>query len=183
MRALKLPFKFDAEKIAEEIAQFSDKDYYFIYNPYVEVDTLKSKHLIEPKIGEDDLPVFLPNDALKKCPYLMQILETFKCDKETFRIHSLAAGAEIRPHRDVCCSFEHGKIRLHIPVKTNSDVLLQVNDQTIPMKPGECWYCNFDIKHEVHNNSTEDRVHLIMDCLVNEWVKDIFADKSKEVIN
>lgn len=174
MKALKLPFTFDTDKISAEIAGFTEDDYYFIYNTYVTEDGLKSKHLIEPLNDENGLPEFLPNEALKRCPYLLSVLETFKCNKETFRIHTLAPGAIIKPHRDVCCSFEFGKIRLHIPVKTNKDILLKVEDESISMQPGECWYCNFDKVHEVQNNSAEPRVHLIMDCLVNDWVKEVF---------
>ena len=183
MKALKLPFTFDPNKIAAEIAQFSEDDYYFIYNTYVTENSLRSKHLIEPVNDSDGIPVFLPNEALKKCPYLLSILETFNCKKETFRIHSLAGGAVIKPHHDMCCGFEYGKVRLHIPVQTNDKVVLKVEEQPIKMEPGESWYCNFHLKHEVQNNSDQQRVHLILDCLVNDWVKDIFEKASSHAIH
>ena len=174
MNALKLPFTFDASIIKEEITQFSKTDYYDIYNPSVELETLWSKNLIEPIGGPDAPPKFLPNTALEQCSYLMSILNTFQCKKETFRIHALDPGAHIRPHRDIGYSLEHGKVRLHIPVQTNNQVEILLNNAPVKMQEGECWYCNFHITHEVHNHGDEPRIHLILDCMVNEWLEDIF---------
>lgn len=174
MNSHKLPFKFDTSIIKKEIAQFSKSDYYDIYNPSVTLKTLWAKHLIDPIGGPDTIPVFKPNAALKKCPYLLSVLETFKCKKETFRIHILDAKANIKPHRDIGYSFEQGKIRIHIPIETNDKVELLLDDKFVKMKAGETWYCNFNVKHEVKNKSTKPRVHLIMDCPVNDWLKEIF---------
>jgi hypothetical protein len=63
----------------------------------------------------DQAPEFLPNEALQKCLYLLSVLETFQCKKETFRIHTLNAKAHIKPHRDIGYCFEQGLIRIHIP--------------------------------------------------------------------
>lgn len=178
MNALQLPFTFDAEQILEEVRQFTNEEYYDIYNTSVELETLWSKHLIEPKIGADNLPHFHPNEALLNSPYLLSILDTFKCKKETYRIHTLEAGAQIRPHRDIGYSIDHGLIRIHIPVITNEKVQLIVNGEEIKMKSGECWYCNFNEVHEVQNNSDQPRTHLIMDCVVNDWLKDLFKKNS-----
>jgi len=174
MNALQLPFKFDASLILRDINQFKKEDYYDIYNPSVALETLWSKHLIEPIGGPDRPPEFLPNEALRRSPYLLSILDTFKCNKETFRIHTLEAGATIKPHRDIGYSFEQGLIRIHIPVVTNDQVRLAVNGERINMRAGECWYCNFNDVHEVANNSDEPRTHLILDCVVNDWFKAIF---------
>lgn len=176
MNALKLPFTFDPVRMQQEINQFKQEDYYDIYNPSVTLKTLWSKHLIEP-VGSPDTEVeFVPNKALQQSPYLLGVLDTFKCRKETFRIHTLEAGAKIKPHRDVCYSFEHGLIRIHIPVETNNQVLLLVNAERITMKPGESWYCNFNEIHEVQNNSDRSRTHLIMDCVVNDWFSQVFEE-------
>ncbi len=173
MNAIKLPFHFDADRIKQEISQFTKEDYYDIYNPSVALKTLWSKHLIDPINDADGIPVFLPNNALKKCTYILSILETFKCHKETFRIHTLDAGASIQPHKDMGYSLDQGKVRIHIPVTTSSNVELIIDNQLIKMKPGECWYCNFNETHEVHNKSNQPRTHLIIDCLVNDWLRDL----------
>ena len=175
MNSLKLPFQFDVAKIKEELAQFTKADYSDIYNPSVTLETLWLKHFIEPVGGPHELVKFVPNEALKKCPYMLSIFETFKCRVETFRIHTLDPGASIKPHIDSGYSFEQGKIRLHIPIQTNEQVEILLWDEPVKMKEGECWYCNFNIRHEVHNHSDQARVHIILDCLVNEWLEDIFS--------
>lgn len=174
MNALQLPFKFDPTLMLAEISQFKKEEYYDIYNPSVALKTLWSKHLIEPIGDPGQAPEFFPNKALQKCPYLLSVLETFLCKKETFRIHTLDAKANIKAHRDNGYSFEQGLVRIHIPVKTNDKVELLVNKEQIKMNPGECWYCNFNEIHEVKNNGDEARTHLILDCIVNDWFKDIF---------
>ncbi len=174
MNAIKLPFNFDTEVIKKELSQFSKEDYSDIYNSSVALKTLWLIHFIEPINDADGLPVFLPNEALKKCPYLLSVFETFRCPVETFRVHVLNPGASIQPHRDNGYSVEQGMVRLHIPVQTNENVHLIIDQQPVIMKAGECWYCNFHKVHEVHNNSNEPRVHLILDCKVNQWLKNIF---------
>lgn len=42
------------------------------------------------------------------------------------------------------------------------------------MNPGECWYMDFTLSHRVINRSDFDRVHLVMDCDVNSWLRQIF---------
>jgi len=42
----------------------------------------------------------------------------------------------------------------------------------IPMAPGELWYFNADATHEVLNQSTQDRTHLVIDCIANAWLAD-----------
>ena len=175
MKSLKLPFEFDASIIKQEIAQFSKSEYSDIYNPSVTLETLWLKHLIVP-IGSPEKGVtFVPTDSLKKCPYLLSIFNTFECQTETFRIHTLDGGASIKPHHDSGYSFEQGKVRLHIPIQTNDQVEILLENERVLMKEGECWYCNFNILHEVHNKSDEPRVHLILDCMVNDWMKGVFA--------
>jgi len=174
--SLRLPFTFDPEAILTDLSQFSKDDYYNVYNPFLEPDTLWAKHFIEPQLGPEGFPVFHPNEALKNCPYLLLILETFQCEKETFRVHTLNAGASIRPHRDIGRGIEHGVFRIHIPVATNAQIETVLDGQQLSMQPGECWYCNFDLQHEIHNRSDQDRTHLIMDCLTNDWWLQLFKD-------
>lgn len=178
MNTLKLPFNFDISAIKKEISQFSKSDYYDICSPYIKLETLWSKHLIEPVGRPNEIIRFLPNEALKKCPYLLSILNTFQCDKETFRIHILDPGAGIKLHKDMGLSLKDGKVRIHIPVQTNNKVQFLLNNTVVKMEAGECWYCDFSVSHEAHNYGDEPRVHLIMDCMVNDWIEEIINIRS-----
>jgi hypothetical protein len=43
------------------------------------------------------------------------------------------------------------------------------------LKEGECWYMNFNLPHSIHNKSNSDRVHLVIDAVVNDWVQQLFS--------
>jgi hypothetical protein len=70
-------------------------------------------------------------------------------------------------------------VRLHIPVFTNKDVWFYIDDVAIQMKEGECWYMNANLRHRVSNNGSTDRIHLVIDCIVNDWMKEKFRQSEK----
>ena len=48
------------------------------------------------------------------------------------------------------------------------------------MRAGELWYFNADQMHEVHNRSDQDRINLVVDCGVNDWLRDaILASETR----
>ncbi|NQY06859.1 MAG: aspartyl/asparaginyl beta-hydroxylase domain-containing protein [Flavobacteriaceae bacterium] len=175
MNVIKLPFEFDVEKLRAAYHGIPKSEFYCISNPSVTPDTLTSIHLIEPDKNE----VFHPTKRLEQLPYLQEVLDTFICDKETFRIHTLAAGAKIKAHRDNALNYENGSLRLHIPIYTDPNIKMISEDQEFILKAGECWYFDFNKIHAVENNSSMDRVHLIIDCLSNDWWDSIMSDYGK----
>ena len=59
--------------------------------------------------------------------------------------------------------------RIHVPLITNDEILFTVGDETRNLKVGEMWEINNSKKpHSVENNSKEDRVHLIIDWVIND---------------
>lgn len=169
MHAIKLPFQFDPSKLVAEYQQIPKEDYHIITNNYVSRDKLLSTHLISIKPADAEQHLFTPNSRLLELPYFHEVYKTFDCEKETFRVHELLPGAVINRHHDVGLNYENGSLRLHIPIITNPEVKMIVNGEHIKMLPGEVWYLDFDLPHEVTNHSSQSRVHLIMDCLSNEW--------------
>ena len=49
-----------------------------------------------------------------------------------------------------------------------------VEGKALPMGEGECWYINFNLPHRIHNRGTTDRVHLVIDCVLNDWLRAMF---------
>lgn len=117
--------------------------------------------------GEEwrDLPI------LNQCPYLKNWLATLLCPLKSVRLMRLKAGARIMPHRDRQLEWEQGEARLHLPIFTNTRVNFVVNGEVIPMRPGQLWYINANLTHEVANLGNNDRIHLVMDCEVNDWLE------------
>jgi hypothetical protein len=111
---------------------------------------------------------------LKKCHYFKEVINSFKCAILTARILRLNVGAEIKPHRDYELGYEDGNFRLHIPIITNSGVQFILDNNELTMLPGECWYTNVNYVHSVKNIGKEDRIHLVIDLIRNEWTDELF---------
>ncbi len=109
---------------------------------------------------------------LDNCPVLQSILNQLQCPIKSARLMRLHANAEIKPHRDYGLSIEYGEARLHLPIYINDGVSFIVDQKTIPMRAGELWYFNADQTHEVYNHSNEDRINLVIDCVVNDWLRE-----------
>lgn len=114
---------------------------------------------------------------LSQAPYLQEVLATFKCPLKAVRLLKLHAGANIKEHRDAELNFENGEIRIHIPIITHERVDFYLDGEKMHLKPGECWYMNFNLPHNIQNNSPINRVHLVIDAVVNDWVKALFAEQ------
>lgn len=121
----------------------------------------------------------------KDTPYMQKMLSvkklvsTLNCPVNSVRLLNLKAGAIIKEHRDAELAFEMGCARLHFPVQTNSLVEFYVNNIRVKMRPGESWYINANMPHRVANYGTTDRIHLVIDCEVNNWLKNIFELSEK----
>lgn len=176
MDAIKLPFQFDPERLVADWNKIAETELRPITNNYVDLDTIFCLELLQPTGEAVTEHRFGPKDLLKNSPYLLEVYNTLKCDVDSFRIHTLHPGSHIRKHRDTGRSFDQGMLRLHIPIQTNDRMETLLNDQPVTMKPGEFWYLNFDKPHELVNKGDEVRVHIIIDCYVNDWWRDIFAN-------
>ena len=91
------------------------------------------------------------------------------------RLLKLGRGAVIKPHKDAELAFENGEARIHVPIFTNPGVEFFLEDQRVPMEPGSCWYINANLPHRVANRGETDRIHLVVDCAVNDWVREWFS--------
>ena len=55
--------------------------------------------------------------------------------------------------------------RLHVPVTTNKGVVFTIDDEDFYLEPGWLYELNNLLRHSVANNSSESRVHLLVDLL------------------
>ena len=76
----------------------------------------------------------------------------------------------IKEHTDYNLGYEDGEVRLHILVVSSAEVEFVVNGNPVAMGEGDVWYVNFNLPHWVHNRSAVDRVHLVVNCVVNDWL-------------
>ena len=119
---------------------------------------------------------FYMTEGLKKCSYLQEVLNTFQCNKLTFRTQNLKAGGKIGKHNDGDKGLDSNVVRLNIPVSTNDEVFTYYNNERILMKNGECWLPDVTKIHEMENKSNETRWLIMIDCDLNDWWKDILKE-------
>lgn len=179
---LKLPFDFDAEALKADLRKFSESDWTAHFNQsYYEGDWsgialrgAKNAHIsIYPDPAAEG---FEDTAMLERCEYVSKVLKKFECELESVRFLRLGAGAKILDHRDYMLGFENGVARVHIPVETNPQVEFRLNGEVLQMREGEAWYLNFNLPHSVSNAGKTARIHLVIDCLVNDWMRGIFED-------
>jgi len=111
---------------------------------------------------------------LQHCSAIQQVMNSLQCPLKAVRLLNLQSGSVIKEHRDHDLSFENGEARLHFPVFTNDRVEFYVDGQRVTMNEGECWYINAQLPHRVANYGAADRIHLVIDCVVNDWLTGIF---------
>uniref|UniRef100_UPI0025D9C42A aspartyl/asparaginyl beta-hydroxylase domain-containing protein n=1 Tax=uncultured Mucilaginibacter sp. TaxID=797541 RepID=UPI0025D9C42A len=110
------------------------------------------------------------NIYMDSFPSVKELLSTIECPLMSVRFLNLQAGGKIKEHTDNELAFEKGEARLHFPIFTNPAVEFYCEGERIFLQEGECWYLNANLPHNVSNLSDKDRIHLVVDCKVNDWL-------------
>lgn len=178
--SLKLPLQFDVEHLQADLARILAEDHVPHFNTaYYEGDWSavplrsidgRADHIYPDPTAKD---AFANTPLLERCPYVREVLGALQCPQRAVRFLRLKAGSIIKEHRDYELGFEDGEVRLHIPVITNPEVEFILNQARVTMNEGECWYLNVSRPHRVANRGATDRVHLVADCVVNDWLREL----------
>ncbi len=118
--------------------------------------------------------IFLDTLHLEKVPYAKSIIDSFKCEKTAVRYMKLGVNSSIKEHKDYRLSLEDEDVRIHIPVQTHSEMEFWLDSERIPLRDGECWYMNFNLNHKLFNPGPIPRVHLVIDLVINDWLRSEF---------
>lgn len=177
---LKLPLQFDPDRLRDDLSRLERSEWtdHFVKQNYEgswSVIPLRAPvgetHVIRMIYPDPSCREFVDTPFLEGCPYFQEVLAAIPVPMGAVRLMKLAAGSVIKEHRDHDLSYEHGFMRLHIPVVTNPDVEFLLNGRRVVMNPGECWYLRLSDPHAVANRGREDRIHLVIDTEVNEWLR------------
>ena len=158
---IRLPFRFDATRLAQEAAQFPPAQW--MAHPSG-LPGNSAIALIASGGGDNDAFVGekLETPWLRRCPYARQVMAAFGEVLSRSRFMRLEAGAEVRWHVDFNYHW-FSRVRIHIPVVTTEAVVFHCGDARIHMAAGECWIFDSWRRHRVVNGSDRARVHLVVD--------------------
>ncbi|HTA29939.1 MAG TPA: aspartyl/asparaginyl beta-hydroxylase domain-containing protein [Candidatus Cybelea sp.] len=181
MRAsLKLPMRFEPALLQADLREITAEAFVAHFNVrYYQGDWSvaplrsiggRADHIYPDPTAKN---AFADTPLLARCPYVRHVLASFPCPQQAVRFMRLKAGSTIKEHSDYKLAFEDGEVRVHIAVVTNPEVEFVLNGVRVDMKEGESWYHNFNLPHRVANHGTADRVHLVVDCVLNEWLREL----------
>lgn len=177
---LRLPFSFDPERLAADLQALNGVAWisHFVAQNYEgdwSVIPLRGKagatHPVMMIYSDPSCREFADTPMLEACPYYRQVLASFAAPLQAVRLMRLAPGSVIKEHADNDLSFEGGTVRFHIPVMTNPYVEFHLNRQRVMLEAGSCWYLRLSDPHSVVNGGDADRVHMVVDATVNDWVE------------
>jgi hypothetical protein len=113
-----------------------------------------------------------PTEHLRKCRYISEVMAALGGVWGRSRLMGLAAGSEVPPHVD-SNYYWRTHLRIHIPVVTNPDVRFTCGGETVHMAAGECWVFDSFRGHDVQNQGSERRIHLVLDTVGGERIWDL----------
>lgn len=158
---LQLPVLFDPAVLSTEVNRLAAGDWLAHPSglpgntavPLVAIDG-------EPRDGFDG--PMAATQALRHCPYLLQVICSFGEVVARSRLMRLAPGAEVQEHVDFNYHW-YSRVRIHVPIMTAPTVRFFCGPEEVHMAPGEAWLFDSWRRHRVVNGSAQDRIHLVID--------------------
>jgi hypothetical protein len=176
--ALRLPLSFDPDRLAADLDRMEPDWWHAHLGPYHD-GNWQAIALWAPNGDRTSQfsrgGAFAATEALRRCDYIGDVIESFPGRKNRVRFLKLRAGGHIFLHSDPLHTIETGIVRLHVPVRTNPSVAFVVDGHRLVMRPGEVWYVDVRFKHSVSNSGAEDRVHLVVDVIPNPALSALLA--------
>ncbi len=161
---VKLPLRFDIERLASEATQFSEAEW--VYHPLRKIgNTALPLISVNGEINNLFEGEMKPTVALEHCPYIRQVISSFNTVVGRSRLMRLKAGCDVPAHSDGNYSWRN-RLRIHIPIITQPDVIFSsIGNIDVHMAAGDAWIFDNWRQHAVYNRSDVDRIHLVIDTV------------------
>lgn len=177
---LQLPLSLDVLRMQQESGQFGASDWIAHFNTRAYEQgwscvPLRSAGGEAGHIMPLDGACYSDTPHLARCPYLREVISSFECETSAVRLMALAPGAVIHAHRDAGTALMDGLTRIHIPIQTSPQVLFSIDGESVHFTAGHAWYMDASCLHAVENRGDTPRIHLVIDCITNTWLEDLFA--------
>lgn len=164
---IQLPLTFDADRLLKEVSAIDASAWQPHPQGYAGNFAMT---LITPNgINNNDemSGPMMPTDYLKSCPYLMEVLRCIGGVWGRSRLMKLSGQAEVTPHIDTNYYWRE-RMRVHVPIVTQPSVRFYCGEQDMHMPAGECWIFDTWSMHNVVNDASEERIHLVADTVGGE---------------
>jgi len=159
---VRLPFVFDSERLVYELGQLENNGTWMPHPSGLVGNSAIPLISLNGEDNDDFAGHMSATPRLATCEYMLQVMASFGEVLSRSRLMRLDAGAEVSAHVDFNYHW-YSRVRIHIPVVTNPDVIFYCGDQQVHMQPGECWIFDSWRRHNVINSGDQNRVHLVVD--------------------
>lgn len=105
--------------------------------------------------------------AYRELPMLRPIIFGLMAKMEAVRlggvlITKIPPGGRVLPHTDRGWHPEYYQTKVYVPILSNPHCINRVEDELVVMSPGDAWYFDNTVEHEVVNNGDTERITLII---------------------
>ncbi|HEY0105094.1 MAG TPA: aspartyl/asparaginyl beta-hydroxylase domain-containing protein [Rhizomicrobium sp.] len=187
---LRLPFDFEPGPLRADLAGLAGESWteHFVTQNYEgdwSVLPLRAPagetHPVRQIYPDPSAKEFVDTPLLARCANIAKALRRFACPLLAARLMRLTPGSVIKEHCDLDLDAEHGAARIHVPITTNPDVTFEINRRAVALAPGSVWYLRLSDPHRVANRGASDRVHLVIDATVNDWLTDLLHRAAEQI--
>lgn len=161
---VQLPYRFDAERLRAEVEALPAE----AWRPHPTGHVGNTAVLLVSVDGSttDDTigGVHQPTEWLDHCPYLAQVIASFGVPVGRTRLMRIEPGGHAQPHFDTHLYWKD-RVRIHVPIVTSPDVTFLTGEDQAHMGAGECWIFDTFRIHDVLNETSLYRIHLVLDTV------------------
>lgn len=169
--------KIDTDRLLADYRRLENESW-INQNRYADITNWKGVALYSINGETNDLrcadrSIVKKTPAGEKCDYICnELLPQFGAPLLRVALYRLTAGTKVGRHKDYGQNRTMGMIRIHIPIVTNKQVIMTLEEQKYFFDVGEAWYFDASCWHSVNNDGDEDRIHLIADFAPSEQLND-----------
>jgi len=161
---VRLPYRFDAERLRAELDALGDSG----WRPHPQGHkgnwSIPLVAVGGDPANDDTRGEMLPTPALERCPYFRQVMATLGAPVGRSRLMLIEGEGEALSHVDTHYYWAQ-RVRVHVPIRTNSRVEFLCGGRSVHMNAGEAWIFDNWQSHNVLNPAADRRVHLVIDTV------------------
>ena len=161
---LQFPLLFDAAALAAEVQAIDESAWRPHPAGYAGNDALLLVTVGGDPNSDATSGPMSATEHLRRCPYLMQVLESIGGTWGRSRLMRLSGRAEVTSHVDINYYWRE-RARVHVPIVTQPTVRFVCGEAEVNMRAGECWIFDTWAEHNVINDHYLSRIHLVADTV------------------
>ena len=161
---LQFPLLFDAAVLAAEVQAIDESAWRPHPAGYAGNDALLLVTVGGDPNSDATSGPMSATEHLRRCPYLMQVLESIGGTWGRSRLMRLSGRAEVTSHVDINYYWRE-RARVHVPIVTQPTVRFVCGEAEVNMRAGECWIFDTWAEHNVINDHYLSRIHLVADTV------------------